>query len=92
MLQCIQERRTSATNKSGTRGGGSAGGGKSANGKRSKKDRAAKQAKADARQDVYDLLTSMGKECKLTMPNVGKYKSERERVMHCVYGCRFQFL
>ena len=59
-----------ATNKSGSSrgggGGGSAGGG--SGGKRGKIKGA--QAKADARQDVYDLLTSMGKECKLTMPEV----------------------
>jgi hypothetical protein len=70
LLQCIQERRMAATNKSGSSrgggGGGSAGGG--SGGKRGKIKGA--QAKADARQDVYDLLTSMGKECKLTMPEV----------------------
>jgi hypothetical protein len=66
LLQCIQERRQAASMKGGSE---SRGGGGSAGGSR-QKDKDGLQAKADARQDVYDLLTSMGKECKLTMPQV----------------------
>ena len=77
LLQCIQERRSlaSSSGKSGgsrgSGGGGSGGGGGGGGGgERNMKNRKSAQAKAEARQDVYTLLSSMGKECKLTMPEV----------------------
>ena len=68
LLQCIQERRSAAS--SSGKSGGSRGGSGSGSGERNIKNRKSAQAKAEARQDVYNLLSSMGKECKLTMPEV----------------------
>jgi hypothetical protein len=65
LMECIQERRQSASTNPRSRGGGSGSGNRSGI-----KDIPGLKAKADARQDVYDLLTSMKKECKLTMPQV----------------------
>ena len=80
LLTCIQERRGSAAAATGSRGdlgsrGSTAGSGASrgrdgANDEREKRRRRDLKQKSETRQDVYDLLTSLQQECKMTMRGV----------------------
>ena len=75
LLTCIQERRSGAAAEAGRGGdsrGGTAGSGASRGGGSGdrEKQRRDLQRKSETRQDVYDLLTSLQQECKMTMPGV----------------------
>ena len=78
LMTCIQERRGGAAaeagrsgdSRGGTAGSGASRGGGGGGGADREQQRRGLQRKSETRQDVYDLLTSLQQECKMTMPGV----------------------